>query len=274
MAGGCGGSSAVSSAVDPVARAAKVTELAPGFKMSVSAEISAPGPLGTINASGTGVFDQRNQRGALSIKTDVTGHATTVDTQYSRLAVYMRLPSSQRPSLAHGKPWVKLDVRRLGAAVGINVAALSGSGASSNPSQFLSYLKAAAGKVIRVGSEPVRDVSSTHYRATINYDRYASTVAPAERTAASNSVAVLERVTGSHSQVVDAWVDNQHRVRREELTYHMCVPELPYTLQIHTNLEFFDFGTQAIPEVPPSNEVADLTSQVAGKLKHIKLACH
>jgi hypothetical protein len=37
--------------------------------------------------------------------------------------------------------------------------------------------------------------------------------------------------------------------------------------------EFFDFGVQAMPALPPSSEVADITSYVAEKLKHVKLGC-
>jgi hypothetical protein len=38
---GCGGSSAVSSVVDPVAEAARASELAPGFKVSMSEQLTA-----------------------------------------------------------------------------------------------------------------------------------------------------------------------------------------------------------------------------------------
>jgi hypothetical protein len=137
----------------------------------------------------------------------------------------------------------------------------------------LSYLKATSGQVTRIGAEQARGVSTTHYRATIDYDRYASRVAPAQRATASQSIAALERLTGAHSQLVDVWVDGQHRVRREELGFHECLPGVPGTTEIHLKLEYLDFGIQAIPAFPPSNEVADVTSYVAEKLKHVKLGC-
>ncbi len=186
----------------------------------------------------------------------------------------MRLPSSsQASSVTHGKPWVKFDLRGVGTALGINFSALSSPGASSDPSQLLSYLKAASGQITRIGAEQVQGVPATHYRATIDYDQYASRVAPAQRANASQSVAALERLTGTHSQLVDVWVNGQHRVRREELTFHECLPGVPETSQIHLKIEFFDFGVQAMPAVPPSSEVADVTSYVAEKLKHVKVGC-
>ena len=125
----------------------------------------------------------------------------------------------------------------------------------------------------RIGAEQVQGVPTTHYRATIDYDQYASRVAPAQRVAASQSVAALERLTGVHSQLVDVWVDGQHRVRREEFDFHECLPGTSGSSQIHLNIEFFDFGVQAMPTVPPASEVADITSYVAEKLKHVKLGC-
>jgi hypothetical protein len=62
-------------------------------------------------------------------------------------------------------------------------------------------------------------------------------------------------------------------VRREELVFHECLPGVPGRSQIHIKIEFFDFAIQAIPAFPPSSEVADLTSYIAEKLKHVKIGC-
>ncbi len=270
---GCGGTSAVSSAIDPVAQAAQASELAPGFKASLSEEFTTSGSSETVTASGTGIFDQHGHRGTLSIRGTAGGHSFDSEVQYSRAALYMHLPSAPTSALTHGKPWIKFDLRGVGAALGINFSALSSPGASSDPSQLLSYLKAASGQVKRLGSEQVQGAPATHYRATIDYDQYASRVAPAKRAAASQSVAALERLTGMHTQLVDVWIDSQHRVRREELRFHECLPGVPGTSQLHLKIEYFDFGVQAIPAAPPGSEVADVTSTVAEKLKHVKLGC-
>jgi hypothetical protein len=271
---GCAGSSTVSSVVDPVAQAAQISELAPGFKASVSEEITPSDSSEVVTASGTGIFDQRNRRSIFSIQGKTGEHSFNAETQYSKLALYMRLPSSSKTSsITHGKPWIKLDLRGVSAALGVNFSTLTDSSASSNPSQLLSYLKAASGQVTRIGAEQVRGVPTTHYRATIDYDRYASRVTPAQRASASQSVAALERLTGTHSQLVDVWVDGQHRVRREEINFHECLAGTSGSNQIHLKIEFFAFGVQAMPAVPPSGEVANVTSYVEEKLKHITLGC-
>jgi hypothetical protein len=246
--------------------------LAPGFKASLSEVFTPPGSSEAITGTGTEIFDQRSKRGVLSLRINAEGHSSTAETQYSDLALYMRLPSSHPSPLAHGKPWIKFDLRGVGAALGIN-SALSSPGTSSDPSRLLSYLKATSGQVTRIGGEQVQGIPTTHYRATIDYQRYARSVAPAQRAAASASVAAIERLTGSHDQLVDVWVDGRHRVRREELTFHECLPGTSGKSQIHLKIELFDFGIQAIPAPPRGSEVADMTSYVVEKLKHVKLGC-
>jgi hypothetical protein len=174
--GGCGGSSAISSAIDPVAQAARASELAPGFKASLYEEFSPPGSAETIRASGTEVFDQHTQRGVLSINGSAEGHSFHVESQSSNFALYMRLPSaSQTSSVTHGKPWIKFDLHRVGMALGINFSALSSPEGSADPRQLLSFLKATSGQITRIGTDQIQGLSTTHYRATIDYDHYADT---------------------------------------------------------------------------------------------------
>jgi hypothetical protein len=271
---GCGGASTVKSVVDPVAQAAQLSELAPGFRASIIEEATPPGSSEPVTVSGTGVFDQRGHRGSVTMHIAAEGHSTTAQTRYSDLAVYMRLPSSSTSSpVTHGKPWIKLDLTGVSQALGISFASLTSNGASSNPKELLSYLKAASGQVTKLGAEDVQGVPATHYRGTIDYKRYASLVPPTERAAAEQSAAAVEHITGSDTQGVDVWIDSQHRVRREELTFHECLPEAKEPVRIHLRIEFRDFGIHAIPQPPPNTEVADVTAHVAEKLKHIKLGC-
>jgi hypothetical protein len=237
-------------------------------------ELTPPGASEAVIASGTGVFDQRDHRDSVSMQINAEGHFSTAEAQFSRLGLYMRLPSSSRSSsVTHGKPWIRFDLQAAGAALGIDYSSLTSPGASSNPSQMLSYLKAASGHVTRIGSEQVQGLSMTHYRAAIDYGRYAALAPAAKRAAAEQSVGALERLMGTSTQVADVWVDGQHRIRREDLTFHECLPGVAGTTQIHLKLEFLDFGIQVIPQLPPSSEVADVTSYVAEKLKHVKLGC-
>jgi hypothetical protein len=79
--GGCGGASTANSVVDPVAQAAQVSELAPGFRASIIEEATAPGSSEPVTVSGTGVFDQRGHRGSMTMHIAAEGHSTTAQTQ-------------------------------------------------------------------------------------------------------------------------------------------------------------------------------------------------
>jgi hypothetical protein len=271
---GCAATSAISRVADPVAQAAEYSELAPGFRMSFSADVTESSTSMRFTSAGSGVFNRRTDRAVMNVRVEEGEHASSSESQYTGAELYMRLPSSDRSSAVDHKPWIEYDVRSVDAAVGINLSSLESSGAySSSPDEMLSFLRATGARALRIGSERVRGAPTTHYRATIDYRRYANVVAPAQRATARASVAALERLTGTHTQVVDVWIDRQHRVRREELTYTECVPGGRGTSQFHVELEYFDFAVQAIPPVPRKAEVANVTGDVVKALEHEKPGC-
>jgi hypothetical protein len=270
---GCAGTFAVSSAIDPIAQAARASELAPGFQLAISEQFTPPGSSESATSSGSGVFDPHHKRGALTLRVNAEGHSFTTDAQYSDLAVYMRALPGHNSPITHGKPWIMYDLRGVGEAMGISYSALTSSEASSNPSQFLSYLRATSGAVTRVGSEEIRGEPTTHYHATIDYGRMARVVAPSQRAAVQASATVLERLTGSGTQPVDVWIDARHRIRREDFSYRECLSGISGFSQIRMQLEYYDYGVQAIPPRPTKGEVADVTKYVVERLKHTKLGC-
>jgi hypothetical protein len=270
---GCGASASVKSAVDPVAQAAEVSERAPGFRATFSSELRRPGSPGVVSSQAAGVFDQRDHVGDLTVRVKTKKRTVTTETKYAKTEIYFRVPSGRSPAIAKGKRWVGFNVQRLGAALGISYSALTGEGTSTDPRQFLSYLRAMSPNVQRIGIEQVQGVPTTHYRGTLDFDQYPNHVAPAQRQAAKQSVAALERLTGLHTELIDAWVDQQHRVRREESSYTQCLPGTEGVVGVHVAVEFFDFGPQRIPSLPAEDEVADVTSYVAKGLAQLKPSC-
>jgi hypothetical protein len=262
---GCAGGAAVSSVVDPVAQAARFTELAPGYKVSIGERVTVPRFSKVVTGSGSGVVDRRHGHAVMAMKVESKGHTYTTKEQFAGGTLYIH-------SSYHGKPWIAFNVNSVDAAVGIDDLTSSGSGESFNPSSFLSYLRAAGARATRIGVGQVQGVSTTHYRATIDYARYASRVPPSQRIAARASVAALERLTGSHTQAVDVWIDQQHRVRREAFAYHECEPG-GGTFEMRMTMEFSDFGVQAIAALPARSEVSNVTSKIVNKLKHVKFGC-
>ncbi len=269
---GCSGGSAVSSAIDPVAQAAEVSELAPGFKASFYEQIRAPGSR-VLFASGTEDFERDGRRAVVSAQAHADGKSYTTTAQYAGGELYLNLPGAQSSSITHGKKWIEYDVSDVDAALGVKVSSLSPSSTSSNPSEQLSYLRAVGGAVTRIGAQQVQGVPTTHYRATVDWARYPERVPASERAAARESVATLERLTGSSSQTVDVWIDAKHRVRRQEFTEQECMPGTSGKSEMRVRVEYFDFGPQAIPKPPAGHEVANVTDLIERQLEHVKVGC-
>jgi hypothetical protein len=267
----CGAGSSVSSAIDPVAQAAEISELAPGFKVSYREQVRAPGSP-VVSMSGSEDVEHEGQRASLSVRAKVDGKTFTTLAQYAGGAIYMQVPGASGSSITHGRKWMEYDINDLDAVLGISLSSLSAGETPSDPSKQLSYLRA-AGTVTRIGSQQVQGVPTTHYRATLEWARYPEKVAPSQRAAARASVAAVERLTGASSQTVDVWIDARHRVRREEFTMQECLSGVSGKAQLRTTMEYFDFGPQAIPKLPPSREVAALTGYILKQLKHTKFGC-
>jgi hypothetical protein len=257
---GCSGSSTVSAVVDPVAQAANTSGLAPGFRATVT-QVTGTSSSEVSATTVTDTYDQRAQRGAFNMSIRLYGNTFQIEGRYSPQAIFMRLPAAARP---HGwdKRWIKVDLEGLGIG-NLNFSSLH----FADPGEWLGYLKAVKPSVARLGADEIAGVPTTHYRATIDYSRYVSLVPASQRAAARARVTATERITGSRSQLVNVWVDQEHRIRREELTYQGCRAGIPGKLRFHTTIEFTNFGIQVVPAQPPAREVLDVTSAVAPKVQ-------
>ena len=146
-------------------------------------------------------------------------------------------------------------------AVGLNLQQLAG---QSNPAQFLQYLRATAGTVTPVGSELVRGVPTTHYRATIDLERVADVMPSAERSQLRAGISKLIAQTGTSKIPVDAWVDNQRLVRRIAMSLQMGSGG--GNLQLRVTIELFDFGATPPVSAPASSETFDATQSALSGL--------
>jgi hypothetical protein len=118
--------------------------------------------------------------------------------------------------LPGGARWIKLDLASTAQAMGLDPSAMASFGA--NPSQYLSYLKAAGASVTLAGHESVRRVPTTRYAGQVNF------LQAMEKAAGSNVAKVREifskmhAALGSATMPVKVWVDGAGRVRKEALT--------------------------------------------------------
>ena len=113
-----------------------------------------------------------------------------------------------------------------------------------------------------MGHEPVRGISTTHYRGTMDLEKAAEQVPSTDRAKLRSTFAQLRSLTGSASLPIDVWVDSSHHVRRIAMNYAMTIKGE----QAHTTLtiEYFGFGPQPPVTPPPENQVFDATQSALG----------
>jgi hypothetical protein len=260
---GCGATKAISGAVDPVAQAATTTAHAPGYRMSATIDATAAGTA--VHGTMVGVYDTAQRLGAFTQRESVSGHTISIDERLSGTTVYMRLPSSPGlDRLTGGKPWIKLDFSRALGAFGLGGLTTQ----SSNPAQFIDYLRAVGAKTQRVGTATIDGAQTTHYHAVVDLDNYPKLFPPAQRAAAARGVATLESVTGSHTMPMDVWIDSHRLLRRMSFSFGECVQSQHVTMAMTMNLS--DYGSQAVPSLPSSSDAYDLTPLVLKSLKSFK----
>jgi hypothetical protein len=262
----CGSSGGGAQSAAPVIRAADVTAKASGYRIAGSGTMSG-GPTGTIRMSMSGVFDRRKRLGKITTVVQTAGQRVSVPEIASRFTIYMS--TSALPnlgSLTGGKPWVKLNMARAMGAGG-----LSSMPTATDPTQFVDYLRAVSASTTKVGTDTVRGVQTTHYRAVVDLDRYPQLVPPAQRPAVASSLKNLKAALGGHTMPLDVWIDGSHLVRRVGIHFGECVSGARF--QFNMNVDLFDYGTEPRVTIPPANQTYDLTPLVQSSLRRAHYGC-
>jgi hypothetical protein len=263
---GCGAARTVSNAIDPVAKAAEVTSQVQGYKMSGVVTINTG--AGPVKTTMSGVMNRATRTGEMTTKASVAGHAITMSERLSGLTVYMdasAIPGADQ--LTHGKPWLKMDMSRAFGSLGLG----SLSSSSSDPSQFVDYLRAVSDNPKQVGGATVRGVATTRYHAVIDLRKYANVVPAAQRATAQRGITTLETAIGGHTMPADVWIDHNRLVRRMSFAIPECVNNQKVTMSM--SMDLYDYGAQPETQMPTNSQTYDLTPLISASMKHVKLGC-
>lgn len=264
---GCGVTKTVSGFVDPVAKAADVTATAPGYRIAATMTVGLGSTGQTAHATMSGVMDRADKQASITVHETAAGHSATTTEKVSGTTIYMNAAQlGGSGKVPGGKPWIKYDLTQATEAMG-----MGGLSTSSDPSQFVDYLRAAGGTATRVGTQTIRGVPTTHYHVVVSFDRYLTIVRPAARAATARSVSLLESMLGSHTMQMDAWIDSKRMVRRMSFSLAECVEN--QHLNIGMMMDLYDYGPQPRPALPSASETYDITPQVDKVLKNVKLSC-
>lgn len=267
---GCG-SSTVTNVIDPVAKAATISNRAPGMRMNMLMRISSaalPVPItgtgsGSVNTVGhTGTFDLTMNFGSIPQVAQALGTSNLrIDEILDGLNIYLKLPAaltSRAPTL-HGKPWMKINLASAGKALGVSgLSSLFNNPTSTDPSQMLRYLRATSGGVHKVGTQTVDGFQTTEYRAQIDLSRVPNAFPAASRAQVRQTITQLEQITHVRFMPMTVWIDQQHLVRRLQFAFSETVSG--QSLSIGATVDIPQYGPQPTPQLPPASQVADLSS--------------
>jgi hypothetical protein len=262
-AGGCG----AANTIDPVAKAASISTTTPGFQMRFQLRFGSPQLPTALTATGTGSINARERTGSVvfvmnagndpDLEKALGGSTLRLEELVNGTTVYVKLPPAIASKLPGGRPWMKVDLAKASGIPGFS--SLADNPVSSDPSQFLSYLRAASGNVSKQGSDVVNGIQTTHYHATISLDKVPGALPPASRKGAKQAVSSIEQLTGLRQLPVDAWIDGNNLIRRMRLSFaESLAPSVK--LNIAITMDFVKYGPQPTPTFPSADQVTGASS--------------
>ena len=229
-----------------------------GVRMSLEQTMTVAGE-GSVPASAEGRFDTKRQRGEMTMSLDTSslaggGEAVRQRMIFDGLTFYLSSPMFE-PVLPAGKRWLKIDLEAAGKQAGFDLGSLMSSGASQDPTQVLAYLKATSGDIERAGTDTVRGVATTHYKATIDFRKVPDSAPADERAAVRRSIEQLIELAGSSRAPIDVWIDGDGLARRIVTTTTAGTPA--QRIKLRQRIDLYDFGTKVDVTIPPASAVLD-----------------
>jgi hypothetical protein len=263
----------IGTSANPIELAAASSTAVPGYKLTFSEKIGAGATsalgAGGITATGTGAYDVATKSGSFAFDFGGSSAITSelgsapLKMVLAGSTIYMHLPAALAGHLPGGKPWIEINLAAAGSALGLGAA--FSNPAQTNPGEFLNYLRSTSGSVTTVGSATIGGVATTEYKAVEDLSKYPTILPAAQRAAAEKGIASLEKMTGLTSIPITVWVDGQHLVRQFQLSLSEKTPSTGSTpLDIDITADFPEYGPQTGTAPPPSSEVYDISSAVAG----------
>jgi hypothetical protein len=216
-------------------------------------------PQGTLTMRGTGAISfHKPPQGTMTLVMHVP-NAPTALTATERIlgtTIYMRMPFLTA-AVPNTRPWIKIDLQALGRSQGMDLGALMNSG-TSDPTAILGYLQGISNDIQNLGTQTVGGVQTTHYRASVSFQRMMSRLS-AQNPAAAASIRHMMSLSGTSGEPVEVWIDGQGLLRREKVTVRM--PSQGSTMTMVIGLSHF--GAPVHVTAPPPSQTSDFQQFVS-----------
>lgn len=264
LVAGCGNSSSGGSShasgqtpLELVAATADKTAGAKNAKLSIDVKVDATSQ--SVELNGDGVADLANSTFKLSFPLPAGSSVQgSIDEVYVNHILYLSLPEGAR-SKTDGKPWVSIDPKKLTGAASSSVGSYN-----QDPMAFLTSLKSVSNNVTDLGSQDVRGVHTTHYRADVDLAKAAKVSG-----ASTSSLDQYKDLLGSTILPEDVYLDDQGRTRRVAIS---ITPSPGSAAADSLNSEsvtvdYYDFGSADTSGIsaPPADQTVDFSqTELAG----------
>ncbi len=278
---GCGGgpsSSAIPAepiSFEELAQSASTSADATSGRFSFDMAMTFPGAEEPFSFSGEGAFDVASKRASFEV--DMSDLAKLLGGFASALGgggldfddpagwkievvqdgdiAYLRFPAIDA-QLPNGKTWIKASEGN--AKVGDFDFHELESFSSSDPRELLDVLRSLSGDIETVGTESLRGVETTHYRAVVDPVELAKDAATAWR-ATDGLFDQLTAQSGIGAVPLDVWIDANGLVRK--LSMELSTTE-PASLAGAATISFelWDYGEAVSIDLPPASQVADTSA--------------
>jgi hypothetical protein len=245
-----------------------VTAKSGGADVALNGNVQAAGA--TIKLAGNGSFNFPGHEGKFAVT--ISGlptaaleqlHASSLqfDELFKSSSVYVGSPLFAG-KLPGGAKWVKLDLAKAGAALGLSPSSLTSGGA--DPTEYLRELRSAGADVKVVGHEQVRGAETTHYSAVVNLAKAIEAQSGSGSKAAHEALQKLTATLGKTELPVDAWVDDKGLLRKVQVK--LDASDSGQSVAADVIAEYFNFGSTPTVTAPAPSEVFDATGAAAAGL--------
>ena len=272
---GCGGSATAIPELSSFTNAAQASAAADSARFSLQGSVTLPGFDKKLEVSADGGFDTPAKRSEMSI--DLSSVAELIKSFGSSMGgtvtgdlgspedwkleviqdgdvayVHFPLLAKQLPA---GKTWVKGDAKTLSSADTGQLKQF-GSLAGTDPRDIFGMLKAVSGSIEAVGTDEIRGVETSHYRATIDTAKLEKLVPAAQRQSLGGLDQSVQQ-SGLTEIPLEIWIDSEQRVRKLSIDVDAKQPGTPMSMKASLVVELYDYGKALDLELPPADQVAD-----------------
>src|SRR3954447_21208584 len=274
-ASGCGGSAMAVPELSSFANVAQTSAAADSARFSLEANVAVPGIDKKLAFNAEGGFDTPAKRSQMSVdlssvaelmKSFASGFGGTVTGDLGspedwKLEViqdgdvaYVHFPLLAK-QLPAGKTWVKGDAKTLSSADTGQLKQF-GSLAGTDPREIFGMLKAVSGSIEAVGTDEIRGVETSHYKATIDTAKLEQLVPAAQRQSLGGLDQSVQQ-SGLREIPIEIWVDSEQRARKLSIDVDTKQPGTPMAMKASLVVELYDYGKALDLDLPPADQVAD-----------------